>query len=70
MPLSNDGSLIPGLAQKLRYGLLRAIEGATVVLESIQVTVLACQNDSSTWPTNGIRDIAAIKSHALVCDAI
>ena len=51
-------------------GLLISIESISISLKSIDVTVFPRLNHCTTRSTDRIRDIAAIKSHALISDTI
>ena len=57
VPLTDDGIGVPAFLQKLREGLLIAVECAiAVVVEAIEVRVLAGLNNGAHGSTDGVGD--------------
>ena len=71
VPLTDDGGLVASLLEELREGDLRAIEdGIRIVIEPVQVRILAGQDDRATRTADGISDEGAIEPHAFLGEAI
>jgi hypothetical protein len=64
MPLSNHGCLIASRLQHFGKCGLRTIELITITAKTIYVRVLASQDRSPTWTTNGIWDHTATEQHS------
>ena len=71
VPLSDDGVGVTRFLKKLGESLLTAIELAiAVVVEAVEVGVLAGLNDGTHGSTDGVRHQTPIKSNALFCQSI
>ena len=71
VPLADDGGLVAGLLKELREGDLRAVEdGIRVVIESVQVRILAGEDNRATRTADGVGHQGAIETHAFIGEAI
>ena len=71
VPLADDGSLVASLLEELGEGDLRAVEdGIRVVIEAVQVRILAGENDRTARSADGVGHQGAIEAHAFLGEAI
>ena len=70
MPFPDHGSLVTGRLEELGKGLLSSVEGAAVVVESIEVAVLAGHDDCPARSADGVGDDATAEEHPLFRDAV
>ena len=71
MPFADQGRRVAGLLQQLGKRLLRAVETAVaVVVEAVDVRVLAGQDRRPARPADRVRHEAAIKPHPFARDPI
>ena len=71
VPLSDEGGLVAGGAEQLRESRLGAVEdGVGVVIETVQVGILAGQDDGTARTADRVRDEGPVEAHALLGDAV
>ena len=71
VPLADDGGLVASLLKELREGDLRAVEdGIRVIVEPVQVRILAGQDDRTARTADGVGHQGAIEAHAFLGEAI
>ena len=71
VPLTDHCRLVAGLAKQLGKRLLRPVKRrAAVPQKTVQVTVLAGEDDRAAWPTDRIRHVAFLEAHPLVRDTV
>jgi hypothetical protein len=71
VPLADDRGLVVGGLKHFREGRLRTVEPAVgVVVEAVEVVVLAGQDARPAGAADGVRDQAAVEPDALLADPV